>query len=346
MPLRSSQLWRSASEALASSTIPGTLSRNERDLVGDGVGEQQRRARRAPARARGRRSPPPAPRGKPSRRRNVTNGLSSSAISPATMNSRSTGPAARATAQRAEQRSGSMTSWIQRGTTTGATRAGGVRRRRPERERALGRLRALLAARPSSSGERPPRCRALRLACPKYAPRGPTSFPRRDRDPLRRRHRRLRRPPHAQGAAPGPARGARARLRRRQRRERRGRHRHHAEARRRAVRGRRRRDHARQPHLPPPRGLALPRRSSPTSCARPTSCAPSPAAAPACSSATASRSASSTCRATCSCRRARRRSRRSTRRCARSRAPTTCSSTCTPRRRARRSRWAGSSTAA
>ena len=41
-----------------------------------------------------------------------------------------------------------------------------------------------------------------------------------------------------------------------------------------------------------------------------------------------------------------RRSRRSTRRCARSRAPTTCSSTCTPRRRARRSRWAGSSTAA
>ena len=37
---------------------------------------------------------------------------------------------------------------------------------------------------------------------------------------------------------------------------------------------------------------------------------------------------------------------RSTRRCARSRAPTTCSSTCTPRRRARRSRWAGTSTAA
>src|SRR3954464_5554563 len=41
------------------------------------------------------------------------------------MNSSSTGPAARATAHRPSSRSGSTTSWIQRGTTTGATLAGG-----------------------------------------------------------------------------------------------------------------------------------------------------------------------------------------------------------------------------
>ena len=66
----------------------------------------------------------------------------------------------------------------------------------------------------------------------------------------------------------------------------------------------RRRDHARQPHLPSPRGLALPRRAAQHPAARRTSCAPSPGAARACSSAmTAPRSASSTCRGTSSCRR-------------------------------------------
>src|ERR1043165_9031441 len=41
------------------------------------------------------------------------------------MNSRRTGPAARATAHSPSSASGSTTSWIQRGTTTGATLAGG-----------------------------------------------------------------------------------------------------------------------------------------------------------------------------------------------------------------------------
>ena len=44
----------------------------------------------------------------------------------------------------------------------------------------------------------------------------------------------------------------------------------------------RRRDHARQPHLPPPRHLPLPRHPSRASCARPTSCAASPGTARAC----------------------------------------------------------------
>ena len=60
--------------------------------------------------------------------------------------------------------------------------------------------------------------------------------------------------PGTQGGRGAPAvaaRGARRRLLHRERRERRGRRRHHAEARRPAARGRRRRDHARQPHLAP-----------------------------------------------------------------------------------------------
>ena len=58
-------------------------------------------------------------------------------------------------------------------------------------------------------------------------------------------------------------------------------------------------DHARQPHLPPPRDLPLPRQRQARSCGRPTSCAASPATAPAWSSATACASASSTSAATC-----------------------------------------------
>ena len=50
-----------------------------------------------------------------------------------------------------------------------------------------------------------------------------------------------------------------ARLRGRERRERRRRRGHHREDRPRAARHGRRRDHARQPRLPPPRGLRLPR---------------------------------------------------------------------------------------
>ena len=102
MPLRSSQAWRSASEALASSTTRHLVAERG-DLVGDRVGEQQAEAGDAST-ARGRRSRPRRRAGS-RRRSSVTNGLSSSAISPATMNSSRTGPAARATAHgRAEQR--------------------------------------------------------------------------------------------------------------------------------------------------------------------------------------------------------------------------------------------------
>ena len=124
MPLRSSQAWKSVSEAFASSTILGTLSRNAETWFATGS------ASSTPSAGDGEHStrntvPTAAPRGKWARRSNVTNGLSSSAISPAMMNTSSTGPAARATAHRPSSASGSTTSWIQRGTITGATRAGG-----------------------------------------------------------------------------------------------------------------------------------------------------------------------------------------------------------------------------
>src|SRR5215207_3305871 len=58
----------------------------------------------------------PRGRGMPSIRR--TSGLSTSAMTPATANISSTGPAARAIAHTATRSSGRVTSWIQRGTTT------------------------------------------------------------------------------------------------------------------------------------------------------------------------------------------------------------------------------------
>ena len=66
-----------------------------------------------------------SPRGKRRRRSSVTNGLSSSAISAATMNSSRMGPAARRIAATPRIASGSRTSCTQRGSSTGATRAGG-----------------------------------------------------------------------------------------------------------------------------------------------------------------------------------------------------------------------------
>ena len=71
-----------------------------------------------------------------------------------------------------------------------------------------------------------------------------------------------------------------------------GRHRHHAEARRRALPRRRRRDHARQPHVPAPRDLAVPRAAPRDRPARQLPARPSLAAAPRPWSAAASRSAS------------------------------------------------------
>src|SRR5215211_6371581 len=47
-----------------------------------------------------------------------TSGCRTRATTPATMNSRRTGPAARAAAQRASRNSGKVTNWIKRGTTT------------------------------------------------------------------------------------------------------------------------------------------------------------------------------------------------------------------------------------
>ena len=104
MPLRSSQAWKSASVALASSTMPGHVVAERRDLVGDRVGEQHADPGQRPRAARASRSSTATPRGKRARRSSVTNGFSSSAISPATMNSSSTGPAARSSAHGAEHR--------------------------------------------------------------------------------------------------------------------------------------------------------------------------------------------------------------------------------------------------
>src|SRR3954467_990848 len=123
-PLRSSQPWKSAGVPLASSTMPGTLSRNPETWFATGSASSSP-SPTSPVTSTRNTVATAAPRGKRARRSSVTNGLSSSAISPATMNSSSTGPAARATAHRPSSASGSTTSWIQRGTTTGATLAGG-----------------------------------------------------------------------------------------------------------------------------------------------------------------------------------------------------------------------------
>ena len=56
----------------------------------------------------------------------ATNGLRSIAISPAMMKSRRTAPAALSTMYAPTTASGSSTNWTQRGTTTGAMRAGGA----------------------------------------------------------------------------------------------------------------------------------------------------------------------------------------------------------------------------
>ncbi len=117
------------------------------------------------------------------------------------------------------------------------------------------------------------------------------------------------------------------------------------EARRRAVLGRRRRDHARQPHLPPPRGLAVPRGAPRDHPARQLP------ARPAGPRHRARRARGHDARR----RQPRRQPLHEPRRAGAARrrrgaqggrrAPTSCSSTCTPRRRARRSRSAGTSTA-
>ena len=116
MPLRSSHAWKSSSDAFASSTIPGTLRWNAVTWSATGF------ASRTPIPTTSRTThsitdSTASPRGKRSRRSSVTNGFSSSAISPATMNSSSTGPAARMIATTPSTASGSSTSCTQRGST-------------------------------------------------------------------------------------------------------------------------------------------------------------------------------------------------------------------------------------
>ena len=124
IPLRSSQSWKSASEAFASSTIPGTFFWNADTWSATGL------ASRKPIPTTTRitvaiTASTATPRGKRARRSSATNGFSSSAISPATMNSSTIAPAARSTATTPSTASGSSTSCTQRGSSTGSTRAGG-----------------------------------------------------------------------------------------------------------------------------------------------------------------------------------------------------------------------------
>ena len=63
----------------------------------------------------------PTGRGTPCRSSHLIGGLSISAVTLANTRIRRTGPAARASSQRARIASGSSTSWIHRGTTTGGT---------------------------------------------------------------------------------------------------------------------------------------------------------------------------------------------------------------------------------
>ena len=218
MPLRRARPGSRRATAFASSTMPGHVVAERRHLVGDRVGEQHADAGDQQDHARASDDSTASPRGKRARRSSVTNGFSSSAISPATMNSSSTGPAARTTAHSAEQRQRQQRRAASSAATTHAARTRG----------AVGRLLGRLGKRRHRSLEssRPPRLRVASCARWPLRPDASSSSATSSRSAGRRTLER---------AAPGPARGARARLRRRQRRERRGRDRHHAEGRRRAA---------------------------------------------------------------------------------------------------------------
>ena len=233
-----------------------------------------------------------------------------------------------------------MTSWIQRGTTTGA---GGRRRRLCPRCGSWCSKSSSRRGGCGSSGTRSSLCWSFahRAVAPEYGP-CPT-------------------PPRASSSSatssagwvagrssrccPSCARAPRAGLRRGQRRERRRRPGDHAEDRRRAARRRRRRHHAGQPRLPSQGDLPVPGRRG--SFVRPTSCAASRAAADLRSSATAYTGSGQPCSGNLHLRAGRPafveidpalerldgevdHARRH----------------CMPRPRARRSAWAGSSTAA
>ena len=243
MPLSSSQRWTSASVALASSTMSGTLSRNAVDLVGDRVREQeadghdggdhaqhhdQHGERRADSRAR---------------RSSETNGFSSSATSAPMMNSRRTRPGGLEHRPQAEERQRQHDQL------------------HPARdEHALichGRVWLETRVRLTSHSQ----ARASALACASLT----TILFIGDVVGARR-------PARGAGPAARAARGAGDRLRRRQRRERGRRHRDHA---------RRRRPSCSAPASTSSRSATTPTAtarsgristSSRTSCARPTSC--------------------------------------------------------------------------
>ena len=224
-----------------------------------------------------------SPRGKRARRSSETNGFSSSAIRPATMNSSTIAPAARSTATTPSTASGSSTSCTQRGSTTGSTLGG----RRRSRDR---------AARPS----RQKVCAPGSIASARMAADTSILFV---GDVVGRTGRRTLEtllPALREELAPTfvVVNGENAA----------GGHRDHAQGGRRVPRDRRRRDHARQPHLPPSRDLALPAGAArdrapgqlPADPARPRHLRRRARRRP--------RSASSTSAATCSCRPAARRS--------------------------------------
>ena len=242
------------------------------DLVGDRLREHEADRRRAPAAATGRSAGSRRRAAGRARPRKLTNGLRISAISDATMMISTTWRAARAathSASSAEQRAGRAGrpagSRAARAARRGSC-SGSARRQRPAtRSRCSVLICGSMAARCPAADARilfcgdlvglrgpPARCCATAAACCANATT-PTFVV-----------------VNAENVAGGfgitP------------------------DDRRRAARGRRRRDHARQPRLPPPRDLPLPRRASRGSCAPRTTCAASPATATRSSSATASAS--------------------------------------------------------
>ena len=88
------------------------------DLSADRVGQQRSRPRRAPRGCRRTRARIASPRGNRRRSSIFTSGLRISATVLAAIRISTTGPAARASAHRPSNASGSSTSWTQRGTTT------------------------------------------------------------------------------------------------------------------------------------------------------------------------------------------------------------------------------------
>ena len=103
IPLRSSQAWKSASEAFASSTMSGTLRWNADTWSATGL-ESRKPIAVTASTTHAITVSTASPRGKRARRSSDTNGFSSSAISAATMNSSTIGAGRAEHADDAEDR--------------------------------------------------------------------------------------------------------------------------------------------------------------------------------------------------------------------------------------------------